>query len=195
VQAAAWGVAASLVALLGCHDDGSPDSAVATPSVDGGPIHFVRLDDAAWELGEAVRPLAVTAPMRALEPSLDWWSEHRRDQPTDGGIEGLDVRLSGHHVGLERQVEELTGFDGTPTMVGQRRAIAATSPEGAPTVVSIELAPDYTVMVLSYALSADELAGVAANLTDVSVDEWTAAGGQVVPCAPPSPACPPTTTN
>jgi hypothetical protein len=187
-----------MVLAAGCTGDresaGSQPPTSTSPST-GVDMRFMRLDDGSWQLKEAIRPLTKTGRWAELEPSLDWWAEYERFEPITGGVEGLDVRLSGHHADLEVQTVELTGFTVEPALVGDRRAMIATGPDGEPVTVSIDVSAGYTVMALSYALNADELVRVAAELDVVTFDEWTADGGRVVPCAPLAADCATTSTT
>lgn len=188
-----WALAVAMILAACTADAGSTDGASATSTVVGGPVMFMQLRNSEWERNQAIRPLAQPPAVAAIEPSLDWWEQHHRDQPIPGGVEGQDLRISGHHVALDAQVTELKSADTQPGEVGGRRAILATSPEGKPVAVSIEVRPDYTVMALSYALNLDELAALAETLEPVTEDEWLASGGRVVECAPATPDCPPVT--
>ncbi|NHB12565.1 hypothetical protein GWK53_39545, partial [Burkholderia cepacia] len=123
----------------------------------------MRLESEEWELKEAIQPVTRAASWVELEPSMEWWAEYERFEPIAGGVEGIDVRLSGHRTGLDRQIEEMPEFLGHSATIAGRRAIVGTVPDG-PSTASIELANDYTVMALSYALDPDELATVAAEL-------------------------------
>lgn len=145
MRAKAVRVITAVVALAGCvGDDNSSESAPSADSVsDDVEEQFMRLDGEAWELKQAIQPLTVTGPWVELEPSLEWWAEYERFEPIPGGVEGIDVRLSGHRASLEVQAMELTGFLGEPASVGSRRAIVATGPDGEPATVSIELAAGY----------------------------------------------------
>jgi hypothetical protein len=172
--------------LAGCTTDGESDGvgASTTLTVAGQSVQFMQLRNADWERDQAIRPLAQPPAVAAVEPSLDWWEQYHRDRAIPGAIERQDLRISGHHVALDAQVTELKTFDTQPGQVGDRRAVLATSPEGEPVVVSIEMRDDYTVMLLSYALSLEELTALAETLEPVSEDEWLASGGQIVECAP-----------
>lgn len=196
-QVSVIGAVVVLALSAGCSsDDGDEEpsatfGSVPTSVVDTAPQHMLLNADG-WERGEAVRPLTRPEAMERIEPSLDWWAEHERFEPILGGVEGADVRLSGHHVGLDDQASELVGFQATAGTVAGRRALFGTSSEGTPAVVLLELDPHYTIMVLSYALSVDELREVSEHLEPVSEDDWLAAGGQILECLPPDPGCSPT---
>jgi hypothetical protein len=178
--------------VSGCSDDdASPEaSGSATSAVADAAVEFMQLRSSDWERGEAIRPVARPPEIAVVERSLDWWAEYHREVPIAGGVEVQDLRVSGHHVGLDTQINELKNFDVESGEVAGRRAALATSSEGTPVAVLIEVRPDYTVMALSFALSSDELTALAADLETVSEDEWLASGGRVVDCAPPTADCP-----
>jgi hypothetical protein len=127
-----WAVAVAVV-LAGCTDDAGSTGGISTTStVADEPVLFMHLRTSDWERDQAIRPLAQPSAVATIEPSLDWWEQYHRDQPIPGGVEGQDLRISGHHVALDTQVTELKSFDTRPGEVGERRAVLATSLDGSP---------------------------------------------------------------
>jgi len=167
----------------------APLASPATPSTTSAS-HFMVLQDGGWTLRQAVKPAGVTGAQAGIEPSLDWWSEYERAVAADGGaIEASGVRISGHRLALQDHGGELPGFQGSDGEIDGRPARIGTGPDGPPAVITMAVEDDYTVMVLSYELSVDELTEVAEQLEIVSESDWLAAGGEIRDCEPGDPTC------
>lgn len=185
-------VYAILIAVIGsgCSggDDSQPELASDTGCENGGHYYFFEGPD--WEFREAVDYPQDLGPVAAVEPSLDWYSEHERFVPTSDPdtVEGQSLRMSGHGAALEEHAEELF-TDVSETQVDGRRALVGTGSEGAPSVVTVAVDDSYTLMFLSYGLAPEELIELAGQVEPVCQEEWTEAGGQVLDCMPTEPGC------
>ncbi len=161
--------------ISGCGDDGSSsdrdgDSAANLP--------YALLRDEEWELQEAVDP-PVDDPVASIErPALEWYIEYVRS-PSD--LESEMVRVSGHATGFEEsrsQLSELT-FDLTETPVDGWRAVGGTSDEPAGPALLLLENGDRSIVVLSYEVTLDELAVLAARIEPVDAPTWADAGGVI----------------
>lgn len=149
---------------------------------------YAVLDLDGWELRGAVD--YETDP--DFGDHTDWWAEHERFGPVDdnGNFEGVSVRLSGHSVAVDDLADTLTdyGFVFTRAPAGPDRVAGAGRNNG-PNVVIWSLTDDYALMVLSYELDTTELAELADTSRPVSTEDWTSAGGEILPCLPGSQGC------
>lgn len=129
--------------------------------------------------------------MEGVEPSLDWYGEYERFIPSADGdsVEGVSLRLSGHHAALDEHQDELRGFDPKEREIDGRRAFAGIGPDGAPSIVTMAVADDYTLMLLSYGLELEELMDIASAVEWVCQPAWVEAGGQVLDCLPTEGGC------
>lgn len=108
----------------------------------------------------------------------------------------MSLRLSGHDADLATQQEELPGFQTERTEIADRRAYTGVSPEGEPTAVGLDVADDYTLMLLSYGLPLDELVEIAASVNRVCQRNWVEDGGEILDCDPFGAGCiPPSSTT
>ncbi len=200
-------IALSLVAALagGCsngEDGGQDGTAGSTCQNDGGAGPYFLFEHEDWEFKGATDLPEDLGPMEAIEPSLDWYAEHERLTPsTDGAmVEGVSLRLSGHDADLDEHQDELSGFDAEEQLINGVRALAGIGPDLAPTVVTVTVTNDYTLMLLSYGLELEELIDLAARrVHQVCQPEWIEAGGEILDCLPADPGCtenpPPTPTS
>lgn len=156
---------------------------------DAGPYFLVGNRD--WRFKEAIDYPEDGALSGGSEPSLDWYAEYERFTPPadDGSFEGVSLRMSGHHAALDEHLDELRGFDPTEREIDGTRAFVGTGPDGAPTVVTVAVVDDYTLMLLSYGLDLEELTDAAAVVERVCQPAWVEAGGQVLDCLPTEPGC------
>lgn len=168
--------------------DGSGQSSQGTaPAAD---TQYLLLDHPQWQLQEAVDYRAGLGQLGELEPDLDWYAEYEGTQidGDDGAFTIPSITFSGHTAGLEERADQLPGFGFRAEDTGGRRTLVA-APSGAnPGVVLLELAPDYSVTLLSYDEVVD-LRDLAARLTPVDERQWIAAGGQMIDCVPLEPGC------
>lgn len=175
-------------ALASCSsDDSGPTASKVDTSGDNSV--YVVFHDPQWTLKEAVKPLGGLGPAETAERSLDWFAEYERFVRITGGEEGLDLRFSGHSVGLAEHDKELRGIGLTHGDSARRPSSWGVSPEGKPAVVNVGFEKGYTVMVLSHALSVEEVRAVAARLLPVTQAQWREHGGKIVDCALMDPAC------
>lgn len=189
-------VAVVVIAVLaaGCADgeDGARDvSAAGTCENDGGAGPYFLFDHHDWQFLEAIDYPKDGGPLERVEPSLDWYAEYERSTPSTNGVsvEGDSLRLSGHHTALDDHRDELRGFDPEEREIGAVRAFAGIGPDGAPTVVTMAVADDYTLMLLSYGLELEELTDTASAVERVCQSAWMDAGGQVFNCLRTDPGC------
>jgi hypothetical protein len=198
-----------LLSLLSCSssDDASPTGeqtprATDTPAVglaagcedgedgeDG--TRYFGFADPRWEFREAVDYPDDRGPLNPAEATLDWYAEHERLTPTadQQSVEGVSLRISGHGAGLDEQRVELAGIDLSEEQIAGVRALAGAGSDGRPTVVSMAVDYDYTLVLLSYGADLDELRQIAAAVEPVCEQQWTDAGGQVLDCLPTEASC------
>ena len=190
-------VFASFAVLAGAcsgDDEGSEDRTAGTSCETGeGGSHYFVFAAPDWEFREAVDYPDDLGPLEAVEPTLDWFAEHERLTPSADGqtVEGVSLRLSGHDASLDEQRSELVGADLRDQQIGGTRALAGIGPDGAPTVVTMAVADDYTLMLLSYGLDLEELIQIAADVQPACEQEWIEAGGEILECMPTDPDCAP----
>jgi hypothetical protein len=178
------------LAIGACGDEADHVASTSSTACGSGDRYFV-FQDSAWELKEAVDYPDDLGPLASTEPDLDWYAESERFVPLADSsiIEGQNLRLSGHESGLDDHAAQLLGADLSETQVGERRALVGTGADGKPALLTIEVGPDYTLMLLSYELDPAELVDAAARLDAVCQAEWVAAGGEMVDCVPAEPDC------
>ena len=213
---AAAGAALLILFLLGACGDGgatkeqvqSRDEAPSAPAAreagtpppspeggapaQGASTQYELLDVPGWDLQEAVDYRAGLGSLGAAEPDLDWYAEYVGPQidNDDGSWTVPGVSVTGHTAGLEERRGQLAGFELRSEDVGGRRALVAAATERGPAIVTVELAPDYSVTILSYDDVVD-LHELAARLVPVDEQRWVAAGGRMLECVPFEPGCPP----
>lgn len=190
-KASAWRALVAFVLAAALASCSSGDSRPTGSEVDtsGDNSVYVTFQDSQWTFKEAVKPLGGPGPLATAEPSLDWYAEYERFVPIAGGEKGLDLRFSGHSVGLLERDKELRGTELTHGNSARRPASWGVSPEGKPAIVNVAFEKNYTVTVQSYALSLDEVRAVAARLVPVTQAQWREHGGEIVDCALMEPAC------
>jgi hypothetical protein len=155
----------------------------STPSVTSAKTGktYALLDDHAWTLKRAIDPPA-NSPFATLEhPPLDWYDEYERTVEHGSRTEGQAVRLSGHATSLARTETLLKaqGFELHTVAVKGWRAIRVTVPGETTEALLVLDHSDSVLMVLSYELTIDDLARVAAKIKLVDRSEWIRAGGVV----------------
>ncbi len=168
-----------VLALLpagGCSSSDDDGQAEAGTGAAGAAVYLVP-SDGQWKLIEGYDPSPENTRAAAVEASLDWYAEY--DAPP--AESPRHVRLSGHDGDLDQVAGEVEGFTLEPSAVGSYEALSGTSPEpdGRPAVVVFGVRRDYSVMALSYELTADELVGWSEDLEVVTESEWEKAGGKV----------------
>lgn len=180
--------------LAGCSGEDGDDAHVSgsTPCADdrgAGPYFLFEHHD--WQFQDAIDHPDDPGPLEEVEPSLDWSAQYERFTPSAGGssVEGVSLRLSGHDAALAEHQHELRGFEPDELEIDGAPALAGIGPDGAPTVVTMEIADGYTLMLLSYGLPLEELVDVAAAVDRVCQPAWREAGGRVLDCVPTEPGC------
>lgn len=181
--------AAALLLLVacGCTREARPTLASPAPSISapvatgGGPVYAVR-DAGDWKLNEARNP-SPTDPIQSRMPerTLDWYAEYERSLSgsTAGQTIGQSVRLSGHDAARATVQQELKGFTfSEQTTVRGWKATPGRGADG-PSIVLLEVESNYTLVTLSYQLSADDLLTWSRSLERVSESEWVERGGTV----------------
>lgn len=172
-------------------DDQDIDTAggMCASDEDAGPYFLYENPD--WESRDGADYAAGLGPLEEIEPSLDWSFEYERFTPSPDGaaVEGVSLRLSGHYAALVTQQDELPGFQTDDAEIADRRAYTGVSPEGEPTVVGLDVADDYTLMLLSYGLPLDDLVEIAASVNRVCQRDWIEAGGEILDCDPFEAGC------
>lgn len=178
---------------IGCATTGDdePDGDATDCGFDAGPTHYFLFDDANWTLQEAVDYPEDLGALGAVEPSLDWYTEHERFVPGAdlATVEGLGLRLSGHVVGIDEHQAELAGASLQGATIAGLPALTGVGQDGEPTLVTMSVADGYTLMLLTYGLDLDELVTVATEVRAVCETEWIDAGGQILDCVPTDPGC------
>lgn len=189
-------VAVVVIVVLapGCSDgdDGARDvTADLACESDGDAGPYFLFDHQDWQFMEAIDYPEDGGLMEGVEPSLDWYGEYERFIPSADGdsVEGVSLRLSGHHAALDEHHDELRVFDPTEREIDGARAFVGVGPDGAPSVVTMAVADDYTLMLLSYGLELEELTDAALVVRRVCQRAWVEAGGQVLDCLPTEPGC------
>jgi hypothetical protein len=130
--------------------------------------------------------------MGERDPDLDWYAEYDgpRVDRDDGSYSIPHLAIEGHTAGMEKRRDQLPGFDFTDHDVGSRAALSATTADGNPAIVVVEVATDYSVTLLTYDDGVD-LRHLAARLVAVDEAEWIEAGGTMFDCVPLEPGCAP----
>lgn len=159
--------------VAGCTDEGGgsarPDGVAAS---DG----YALLRDAQWVLREAVDPPAGDPAASAQRPPVEWYVEYER---APSGLESQLVVISGHEPELEETRSQLAAstFELAETPVDGWPAVGGVSGDPVGPGILVLDDGDRSIMVLSYELSVDQLASLAARIETVDSATWTAAGG------------------
>lgn len=180
-------VVVALTALLGACGDRGPEESTAEPDPASGCRRFVLFEDTDWTSQEAVdHPEDFGA---WPEPGLDWYSEFERFTPlSDGAVEGVSLRVSGHDLGIDDLRDQLPGIE-LQEHGGNTQLFAGSGVDGQPSVVAKPVSDGYTLVLLSYGLDVEELVRVVSQARPVCQREWVEAGGQILDCLPTEPGC------
>ena len=197
---------AGMLLLGGCSDSGSKKADLTTstdstatkattPGVSSAVAadqrtRYELLDSSGWELRTGLDYRAGLGALDKAEPDLDWSASY--DGPRVDGADGSytipRVRVSAHFSDLEGRRKHLAGFELAPGTVNGRTALVGQGGGGTPRVVLLELAPDYSLMLLTYDDPVD-LEKLAAALAPADEKGWIAAGGKVLDCVPGESNC------
>ena len=180
-------VVVALTALLGACGDSGPGESSAELDPTSECTRFVLFEDADWTFREAVDYPEDSGAWP--EPGLDWYSEFERFTPlSDGAVEGVSLRVSGHELGIDDLRDQLPGIE-LEDHGGNAQLLTGSGIDGQPSVVAKPVSDSYTLLLLSYELDVEELVQVISETRPVCQQEWVEAGGQILDCVPTEPGC------